>query len=89
MRKLFWLLVVVWAVVLLLCWQAPANAGPWLVCDVAQDVVSYNVDMDGVVTSGVPVQVGWIKNNALYLTDPGAPRLNVTRYVHWGVKLVP
>jgi hypothetical protein len=62
-------LVILWAVVLLLCWNA--EAAPWLVCDVTPDVVTYNVDVDGTVTLGVPVQVGWIKSNVLYLTDPG------------------
>jgi hypothetical protein len=67
--KLIWSLVLLWAVVLLLCWNV--QAAPFLVCDVTPDVVTYNVDLDGVVTSGVIVQVGWIKNNTLYLTDPG------------------
>jgi hypothetical protein len=37
---------------------------------VTPDASAYNVDMDGVVVV-VPVQVGWIKGNTLYLTDPG------------------
>ena len=69
MKKLLWLLPVVWLVVALLC--VNAQASPYLVCDVTQDVVNYIVDMDGVVTTGVPVQLGWIKANTLYLTDPG------------------
>jgi len=71
LSKIIWPLVILWAMVLLCCWPSSALAAPWLVCDVTPDVVSYNVDLDGTVTTGVPVQVGWIKNNTLYLTDPG------------------
>ena len=58
-------------VLTILLLAAPAVAAPYLVCDVTPGVESYHVDMDGVITTGVPVQVGWIKANTLYFTDPG------------------
>ena len=46
---------------------------PFLVCDVQTGVDTYAVDIDGIVTI-VVFQPGWIKDNKLYLTDPGGTR---------------
>jgi len=70
LSMLIWPLVLLWAIVLLLCWNSDANASPFLVCDFNSETLGYSVDMDGVIMI-VPAQVGWIKANVLYLTDPG------------------
>jgi len=71
-HQLIWPLVILWVIVLLCCWNSSALAAPHAVCDaIADATVTYDFDLDGTVTSGIPVQLGWIKNNAVYLTDPG------------------
>jgi hypothetical protein len=66
MKKLLWLFV--WLA--LLC--VNAQAAPWLISDLNDpQMVTYDFDFDGVVESGVSPVLGWIKNDTVYLTDPG------------------
>jgi hypothetical protein len=51
------------------------DASPWLVCDPVVNVETYELDLNGVVQTGIPITVGYELNGRAYLTDPGGGKL--------------
>ncbi len=54
-----------------------AWAGPSLVCSRTANTQTYSVDLDGIITSGIILKDGWVKDKKLYLADPGGTTILV------------
>lgn len=71
MRKLLWLIPLVWAAVLLLTWEAWAD--PWLVCDPQSDATGYIYTLNGGAEVTVPYATQTLSGRTVAVVADLAP----------------
>ncbi len=52
-------------------------ADPFLACGRTANAQTYSITLDGVITDGIALKDGWVKDKKLYLADPGGTTILV------------